>query len=131
MVEGLVQSPGAPNGQAHTDSGQSLINRKEALERTGGSVDLLKELVELFFAEYPKLMDQIRQAIADSDKIKLRRAAHTMKGSVAVFGASAARQAAWRLETIGRDGNIDQVGDAWACMEAEIERLKPVLVELA
>ncbi len=130
-VENFVPEAHRPGGDADAKPEPCLINREEALERTGGSVDMLKELVELFFEEYPKLMVQIRQAITESDKTKLRRAAHTLKGSVAVFGANAARQAAWRLETIGRDGNMNQAEEAWSSMEAEIERLKPALVALA
>ena len=106
------------------------LDRAEALERTGGSVEVLQELVELFFEECPKLMDQIRHAIARGEAPELRRAAHTLKGSVSVFGAEPAREAAWRLESMGREGNLSQAETAWAALENEIERLKPALRSL-
>jgi len=107
------------------------VDRAEALQRTGGNVEVLQELVALFFEECPTLMNQIRTAIADRDKPLLRRAAHTLKGSVAVFGAESAREAAWRLESIGRDGDMDEAAAAWQSMERQIKRLMPALTELA
>ena len=56
-----------------------------ALENVGGDEAMLRELAEMFFAECPKLMQQIREHIAGEDGTELRRAAHTLKGIGARF----------------------------------------------
>ncbi|MDE2810074.1 MAG: response regulator [Gemmatimonadota bacterium] len=100
-----------------------------ALERVGGDEAMLRDLAEMFFAECPKLMQQIREHIADADGPELRRAAHTLKGSAHVFGAAAAAEAAHRLEEIGREEAFADAEEALALLEDEVARLLPALRE--
>ena len=107
-----------------------------ALENVGGDEAMLRDLAEMFFAECPKLMQQIREHIAGADGPELRRAAHTLKGSAHVFGAAAAAEAAHRLEEIGREGFDGELSrteafadaeEALALLEDEVARLLPAL----
>ena len=98
-----------------------------ALENVGGDEAMLLDLAEMFFAECPKLMQQIREHIADADGPELRRAAHTLKGSAHVFGAEAAAEAAHRLEEIGREEAFVDAEEALALLEDEVARLLPAL----
>ena len=100
-----------------------------ALERVGGDEDMLRELAEMFFAECPKLMQQIREHIAGANGPELRRAAHTLKGSAHVFGAEVAAEAAHRLEEIGREEAFADAEEALALLEDEVARLLPALRE--
>lgn len=98
-----------------------------ALESVGGDEAMLRELAEMFFAECPKLMQQIREHIASADGPELRRAAHTLKGSAHVFGAEEAAEAAHRLEEIGREEAFADAAEALALLEDEVARLLPAL----
>ena len=98
-----------------------------ALENVGGDEAMLRELAEMFFAECPKLMQQIREHIAAADGPELRRAAHTLKGSAHVFGAAAAAEAAHRLEEIGREEAFADAEEALVLLEDEVARLLPAL----
>ena len=100
-----------------------------ALERVGGDEAMLSDLTEMFFAECPKLMQQIREHIAGANGPELRRAAHTLKGSAHVFGAEATAEAAHRLEEIGREEAFADAGEALALLEDEVARLLPALRE--
>ena len=100
-----------------------------ALERVGGDEAMLRDLAEMFFAECPKLMQQIREHIAGANGPELRRAAHTLKGSAHVFGAEATAEAAHRLEEIGREAAFADAGEALALLEDEVARLLPALRE--
>ena len=100
-----------------------------ALERVGGDEAMLRDLAEMFFAECPKLIQQIHEHIADADGPELRRAAHTLKGSAHVFGAEAAAEAAHRLEEIGREEAFADAEEALALLEDEVARLLPALRE--
>ena len=100
-----------------------------ALERVGGDEAMLRDLAEMFFAECPKLMQQIRKHIAGADGPELRRAAHTLKGSAQVFGAEETAEAAHRLEEIGREEAFADAREALALLDDEVARLLPALRE--
>jgi PAS domain S-box-containing protein len=106
------------------------LDRQEALERVGGDAALLRELVEVFLADCPRLWRDIGDALARGDARQLNRAAHTLKGAVSTFGAHTAREAAQHLELLGQKGDLSGAAGAVARLETELERLKPALLEL-
>jgi len=123
-VEGLHSALGR-----ETASADVSFEWDAALERVGGDEAMLRDLAEMFFAECPKLMQQIREHIAGADGPELRRAAHTLKGSAHVFGAEEVADAAHRLEEIGREEAFADAEEALALLEDEVARLLPALRE--
>ena len=96
-----------------------------------GDMGLLQELAGAFFqAEYPQLLAEIRSAIAKNEALRLRRAAHTLKGEVGNFGATAAYDAALQLETMGREEDLTHAAEACAMLEEAIARLHSALIAL-
>jgi two-component system sensor histidine kinase/response regulator len=130
VVEGLAGASVVPPNESSPEPTESPFDEATALSRTAGDVALLKELVAIFCEECPKLMAEIRDAIGDGDPGKLRLAAHTLKGAVGNFGAVAVCDAALRLETIGRDGNLAGAAEVFERLQAEVERLLPALTAL-
>jgi len=57
----------------------------------------------------------------------LRRAAHTLKGSVHLFASDAAVEAAGRLEEIGSAEEFAKAADALAALEVAVGQLVPAL----
>ena len=106
------------------------LDRDKILEQTGGSAETLREIVELFAIESDKLMKRIREAITSGDASELQRVAHTLKGSVRIFGAERPAAAAQQLETMGREKNLLYAEQAWQELVKEIELLKPLLNDL-
>jgi len=98
----------------------------------GNNRQLLRKLVDKFFLEYPRLLEDVRTAVAARDASLLRRAAHTLKGSVGIFGAHEAVDRALRLEMIGKSENLNpgDAEEAWAALEQSLDRLRPALVAL-
>ena len=130
-VEGITAE--VRDSQAEGDAienREETIDRNQVLELTGGSVETLREVVELFVVECPKLMERIHEAITNEDSTELQRAAHTLKGSVQVFGVKRAAAAALRLETMGRDGNLDGAEKSRRALADEIEHLMLMLSDL-
>ena len=80
----------APEGRA----GAPIHDRAAALEGLDGDEELLQDLAAVFLEDSPRLMAAVRQAVAEGDPGRLERAAHSLKGSVANFGARAASEAA-------------------------------------
>jgi signal transduction histidine kinase/DNA-binding response OmpR family regulator/HPt (histidine-containing phosphotransfer) domain-containing protein len=105
----------------------SDFDRTEALNRVGGSEEILRELVELFRTECPKQMIDIQQQHAVRDLPALGRAAHTLKGSVAIFAAQPAYEAALRIEKMGRSGDASNFDEAWHDLQSAIDRLMAAL----
>ena len=96
---------------------EPVLDRPAALARVGGDLDLLKEIAALFLDEYPRVLDEIHQALSTGDAKALERSAHGLKGSVANFGARAAVGAAFQLEQLGREHKLDQVPQSLAALE--------------
>jgi CheY-like chemotaxis protein/HPt (histidine-containing phosphotransfer) domain-containing protein len=113
------------------ESGEQLLDPAVALARVGGDQKLLGELVTLFNRECPSWLADLRAAVAAGDAEKVKRTAHTVKGSVGIFGARPAFEAAQRLEKMGQEGDL--AGAAAACDELEtlLRRLPPALEVLA
>src|SRR5690349_19391042 len=108
-----------------------LVNREAALDRVGGDEELLIEIARLFLEDSVTIMTDIRSAIASKDAAKLEHAAHSLKGSVANFGADPVRDAAFALEQIGRSRDLSRAEAAFQVLETVFARLLPELEALA
>lgn len=111
-------------------SGSAIIDRAIIMERVGGDEELLREITAIFLEEYPSLMNEIKAAVATRDAKRLEESAHALKGSVANFGATAATQAAYRLETLGRHGDMQNADRAFEDLLVEFQHLHPALEAL-
>lgn len=107
-----------------------LAGRQAFLAGLGNDRALARRLIEIFMAQSPTLLDQIRVAIAAGDSEALRRAAHTLKGTVSNFPTGPACGVAARMEVIGFDGDLAAARDALPMLEEEVERLRSVLPSL-
>jgi len=130
-VEALIHAADAPTA---TDTGPvapvPVLDAEQAARSVSGDSELLKEIVALFMQDSAEFLAKIRQAVDACSPENLERAAHSLKGSVGNFGAAPAFDAAARLETIGRDGQMDQAPSAMAALAKEMDRLTPALKAL-
>jgi PAS domain S-box-containing protein len=84
--------------------------------------DLLAELVEIYRADVPTLMDALRHASTNGNAGELRHAAHTLKGSSANLGATGVADTAARIEMLAREGTIAGTADLIARLDTEYAR---------
>jgi two-component system sensor histidine kinase/response regulator len=125
-------APAAGTGpSADGPPSEPVLDVAEALGRLGGDRELLRELAATFLDQAPRWMEAIGQAVARRDAGQLKASAHPLKGSLGTFAANGAFAAAQRLETMGREGNLEGGPDAWDCLQREMARLTPALAELA
>jgi two-component system sensor histidine kinase/response regulator len=106
----------------------SAVDRQLSLTRVGGDVELLREIAALFIEDCPRALQELRHAVDQGDSPKIENAAHCLKGSVANFGAKLAVDAAFRLERMGRAGEL---GDSAQALDALEHALAAVCAELA
>ncbi len=101
-----------------------------ALAGVRGKMDLLIEIASLFLRQCPVLLDGIRESIGSADCERLRRSAHTLKGSVGNFGAEEAFQAALKMEEFGIGKDLDGAEALFEEMEKKVLALSAALGKL-
>ena len=73
------------------------------------------------------LIEQIHRAITEKDAKSLRRAAHTVKGSAALFVAEDTAARAKALEMMGREARFDGAPEALVELRSAVKRLLTAL----
>jgi len=88
---------------------------------------MLPGLIDRFYQDGERLLEQARQALEQGQADDLRRAAHSLKSTSATFGAMALSAAARELEALALDGRFEMAAEQIAQAEAEFARAKTAL----
>lgn len=120
------QSP-IPTSRERSD--EDVFDPARALARVEGDRALLGRMIQLFFAQYQKLLPEIRSSGEQGEGKRLERAAHKLRGSMGSFGASSAISAVHRLEMMGRNADYPLFGRALEELEHEVRRLQVALTQ--
>jgi two-component system, sensor histidine kinase and response regulator len=128
--EDQAASPNSPVDQApKLDEAQGL-DVSALLASVGGSAKLLREVVDVYLADTPARVAEIRRAADAGDASALADAAHALKGSVGMFLRGGAYETTRRLEMGARSGNMAGVGELCGELEREIAALATGLAAL-
>ncbi|MEW6744120.1 MAG: Hpt domain-containing protein [Planctomycetota bacterium] len=111
------------------DPASRTLDLAGVLERLEGDIELLKELLSMFFDFCPDQLAEIRSALDRSDAGALARAAHCLKGAAGNVGAAAAFELCRRLETMGREAVLDAALATFQELEIELTALRTEAVE--
>jgi HPt (histidine-containing phosphotransfer) domain-containing protein len=110
---------------------QLVVDRKALLESMENDAEFLKTIIEIFLADCPGKMAAIRAGVAAINLREVMQASHSLKGSVSVFGAKSAVEAAQKLESMGREGKQEGLNEALAQLEREMAVVTFALEEIA
>jgi PAS domain S-box-containing protein len=130
-VEGEARTGSALPAGEETAAAEEVLDREEVLNRLGGDMEFLRELVRLFLQTCPEQMSAVRTAVSQGNPQALEQAAHQLKGCVGNFAARAAFDSARQLETMARSGDLTHARATLTALEEAIERLTPALTALA
>ncbi len=108
-----------------------VFNRELALGRLGGLPDLLVDVMRLIQIESPKVHAQIHRTLAERNAVELKRAAHTLKGTASIVGASDLVKRLALVEQLAADVEFEgvvrelpeidrQFSDLQACVATEL-----------
>jgi PAS domain S-box-containing protein len=100
------------------------------LERVGGDHQLLKEVLQLFFQDTERSIENIGQAISRGDARELERAAHRLKGAFSNMELHAAAELASQLETMGQSAHLHGAHQLMRDITSQIALARPALEAL-
>ncbi len=98
-----------------------------ARHQIGGGEHVLHEFIGLLKSQIPQLMHDIHHSLETHDSKLLRRAAHTLRGSVTYFGAEPLAEAAAVLENLGRLSSFEGIATALEAVNRELVRVLSAL----
>lgn len=110
-------------------AGTPVWSPEPMIERLGGDEELARQLVTLFIAEYPKLLDALRDSTSAADADRIRRAAHALKGCVGNFVDDGARQTAFEIECMGAEGRLSGIAGLVVQLERELAGLAGAMLD--
>src|SRR5579864_904365 len=82
------------------------LNAAELLEHVQGDRELLAEIVRLFAAGLPEVLQGLRESVARGDAAGVARMAHALKGSVGNFARRGAYRAVEEMEKSAKENNL-------------------------
>jgi HPt (histidine-containing phosphotransfer) domain-containing protein len=94
------------------------------LAAAGGDAGLARELAEVFLAEVPVQLSALAAAAGAGDPERVRRAAHTLKGSAGALGLTELARQAQAIELQAPAATRGAAG-----LGAAVERLRAACVE--
>jgi signal transduction histidine kinase/DNA-binding response OmpR family regulator len=127
---GVTDSSAQPATVARVSAPVSTDAIAHLNRATGGNQKLMNSLAGILLTDAPKALERIRRAITKNDAAELAAAAHLLKGSLAIFGASQSVESARNLEAMGRAANLREAPLEFRTLETEFARLRSQLAPL-
>src|SRR5262249_39381284 len=124
-MDGVLTKPLTQNRLAAVLRGQSPEPDGDTiLEAVGGNVKLLARVRDAFTTQSPRLMESMREAVAQRNADELHRSSHTLKGAISNFGRGEALDAAIHLERAGREADFARAAELLPSLETAVHELE-------
>lgn len=111
------------SGTADAQGAASTIGFANALERLDNDEELLREQMQFFLKDGPKLVTMIKTAIVGNNGPDARIAAHRLKNLCATFDDNETAALCGRLEADSAAGNISSASELSLKISQQVERL--------
>jgi HPt (histidine-containing phosphotransfer) domain-containing protein len=106
---------------------KEVLDEAQLMSCVDNDPQLLRDLVDRFLAEYPRLLDGIRVAVDKKDARAAERGAHSLRGSAGNLSAKLVAEAALRLERLAQAEDWVYAEHVLRELESQLERLRPAL----
>jgi HPt (histidine-containing phosphotransfer) domain-containing protein len=110
---------------------EDVFDADALLERLGDDRELQQELAQLFLEQTPRTLAEIHTALEQDRMDQLKHLAHSLKGSIRVFGAKAAAEAAEAMEKKASANDRNDLRKTETLLRQEVARLTKALERLA
>jgi len=105
-IEKLTHAPGITKSVAADPVAVDITLLLKAFD---GDWNFLKEVVEVFLDDYPRLLENLRRSCIEDDCDTFMRSAHSLKGMLKNFRVETAAEVAFDLEKKGREADFNGV----------------------
>ena len=101
----------------------------QGMIRRIGDEEIARSILADFLIEGENMVSELRNTIAANNADQLRLAAHSLKGAALTIGASQLADAAFTLETIAKEHELQKATTAMEALVARYRELTPLLRE--
>ncbi len=107
------------------------VQAKQLLQKFEGDAELVKEIIDMFTEDGPKLLAEVRTAVDNRDAKELARKAHTLKGVVSHFTVEGPFESLRKLELWGRDNSLEEASQEMRTLTGQMRMLSANLASIA
>ncbi|HET6880121.1 MAG TPA: response regulator [Pirellulales bacterium] len=118
------ETPSAQWGESPAAVSADRVDYRGALRRLDGNEQLFRDLCRFFLEDVPGVLAKLRTALGREDAEGVERAAHSVKGLVANFGAKEAADLAAELQKLGQWRNLTGASSIYQRLEQEVDHLR-------
>ena len=125
VLEGVVRR--RSNGGAEVEVNTLVAERVDhrgTLSRLGGNERLFYDLVRFVLEDAPVVLAELETAVGRNEAKRAERAAHSLKGLVANFGAKEATRLAAELQRLGHEGELTDAAHIYQRLATEVNLLR-------
>ncbi|MCB1956530.1 MAG: response regulator [Rhodocyclaceae bacterium] len=108
-------------------AGEGVIDLAHTRELLDGDENAVAQLTRVFFSDFGRNLQLLQKANDERDVESLCALSHSLKGSLGVFGATRATDAALRVEKSAREGDADMARRWMPALLAELNRVASAL----
>ncbi len=105
------------------DNENDVVNLKELKEIMDDDMELIQDCFNDFVQDWPSLYVLMKSAIIEKDAKQLDESAHKLKGTLRYLAADAAANAAYVLESAGKDNDLDGIDEKLKTLKDECQKL--------
>ncbi len=132
-IRNLIKDKPEPHKKeaAVGENTQPFFDKDALLKAFDDDWDFLREVIDMFVADYPDMLKDINAAIESNDAPGLQRTAHALKGMLGNFQVESSAQKAYLLEKMGSEGQLDNAADIYAQLSAELDSLERMFLDMS
>lgn len=106
------------------EKAKPVFDQESVLERVGGDMEFLKELVDLFMSDYPEKLAQISKGIKEKDFKTISETGHSLKSASGNLSLTRVYDLSFKIEIMGKEGKIQDIEKAYNELEEELGKIK-------
>jgi len=100
-----------------------VVDWAAVLRRVEDDREVLRDVINCFLAEVPKLILELDQAARNDDAPVVCRAAHTLKSDLHFFGVEPLAELAKQIEDLGRSAKLQNIATLISDLKSQLKLL--------
>jgi len=123
-VEGIAGVAPVEETPEPVEEEKAVLDRPQFMSIVGGSTELVKELIILYWESLPNQMTRLREAMDAGDAKGCQYYAHALKGMSLNLSARQTADIAMEMELMGKAGDLSLAEEVWGRLSASVDRLR-------